>query len=194
MVKITEKNISDLSLYKKNPRVHDGAVDRMAQVIQEFGFRVPILTKKDGEIIDGHLRVKAALSLGMKKVPTIEVEDLSDAQMRALRLAANKSATFATWDFNLLAEEFESLQIEEVDMEISGFDPAEIDEVFRLLSDKAGDDASVITGLTKNSASVKVVLPVDVLKIFESTLVKTGEANRAEAVKKICEAYRGEKR
>ncbi|MDL2315494.1 ParB N-terminal domain-containing protein [Desulfovibrio sp. OttesenSCG-928-A18] len=194
MLKIVSWKINKIIPYGKNPRIHDTSVERMAETINAFGFQVPVLLKKDGNLIDGHLRLKAAQLLGMKEVPAIEVDGLSEPQIQALRIAANKSSTFAQWDFNLLADEMEALKLEEIDLAITGFDPAELSEVFRITQEMPGGGAeSSIGRIARNGPSVRVVLPVEILKIFEETLAATGEMNRAEAVKKICEAYRGKK-
>lgn len=194
-MQVIATKISELTLYQHNPRIHEGAVERMAEIIKEFGFRVPILIKSDGMVIDGHLRVAAALLLELTEVPAIIVDDMSDAQIKALRIAANKSASFATWDFSLLADEMDMLKLEEIDLSITGFDAAEMDELFRMVEDPKGIlPASSGTIQFKTTASVKVVLPLETLKSLEQAIAKTGENNRADAVKKICEVYLGSKR
>ncbi len=78
--------------------------------IKEFGFRIPIVVKSDGSVVDGHLRLKAAKKLGLKEVPIVIADDLSDAQIKAFRLIANQSANWAEWDEELLKLEFEELK------------------------------------------------------------------------------------
>jgi ParB-like chromosome segregation protein Spo0J len=89
--------------YARNPRKNDAVVDRMAEAIREFGFRIPIVAKSDGSVVDGHLRLKAAQALGLDSVPVVLADDLSEAQIKAFRLLANRSATWAEWDNELLA-------------------------------------------------------------------------------------------
>ena len=84
--------------YARNPRKNDHAVDRVASAIREFGFRVPIVAKSDGTVVDGHLRLKAAAKLGLTEVPVILADDLTDAQIKAFRLSVNKVSEFAEWD------------------------------------------------------------------------------------------------
>ena len=79
--------------YARNPRKNDHAVEQMASVITEFGFRIPVVAKSTGELVDGHLRLKAARKLGLATVPVVLADDLSPAQIKAFRLLANRSAT-----------------------------------------------------------------------------------------------------
>lgn len=95
--------------YINNPRVNDNAVDKVAASIKEFGFKNPILIDKENVIIAGHTRLKAAKKLGLKKVPVIRVEDLTENQIKAFRIADNKTAEFADWDIELLNIELESI-------------------------------------------------------------------------------------
>ena len=76
--------------YSRNPRKNDHAVEQMAGAIRDFGFRIPIIAKSTGEICDGHLRYKAALRLGLEKVPVILADDLTETQIKAFRILANR--------------------------------------------------------------------------------------------------------
>ena len=88
--------------YARNPRRNDEQVEKMAASIREFGFRIPVVAKSDGSVVDGHLRLKAALLLGLSEVPVALADDLTDAQVKAFRIMANKSAEWATWDNDLI--------------------------------------------------------------------------------------------
>ena len=112
--------------YARNPRKNDAAVDQMCGAIKEFGFRIPIVAKSDGTVIDGHLRLKAAQRLGLADVPVALADDLSEAQIKAFRLLANRSAAWADWDHELLALEFQDLQGLGFDLNLTGFEPGEI--------------------------------------------------------------------
>jgi len=112
--------------YARNPRKNDHAVDRVASAIREFGFRVPIVAKSDGTVVDGHLRLKAAAKLGLTEVPVILADDLTDAQIKAFRLSVNKVSEFAEWDIDLLKLEFEDLDAAGFDLTLTGFDLGEI--------------------------------------------------------------------
>ncbi len=112
--------LSDIKPYEKNPRKNNEAVKYVAQSIKEFGFKVPIVIDKDNVIIAGHTRYKAAKRLKMKEVPTIIADDLTDEQVKAFRLADNKVAEKAEWDFDLLPLEIND--IVNIDMGAFGFD------------------------------------------------------------------------
>src|SRR5262245_14881107 len=101
--------IDRLVLYALNPQKNDDAVDRMCSSIREFGFKVPVLARSSGEVVDGHLRIKAARKLGLVELPVILCDEWSDAQVKAFRLLVNRSVTWADWDEELLALELEEL-------------------------------------------------------------------------------------
>lgn len=101
-MKIEELKIEDIVPYENNPRNNDEAVPAVAKSIEEFGFKVPIVIDKNNVIIAGHTRLRAAESLGLKKVPCIRADDLTEEQVKAFRLADNKTAELAFWDFTKL--------------------------------------------------------------------------------------------
>lgn len=104
-MKITNKKITELKPYEDNPRINDHAVEAVANSIKEFGFKVPCVIDKNGVIVAGHTRVKAAKKLGIKTVPCVIADDLTEEQVKAFRLADNKTAEIAEWDFDKLAGE-----------------------------------------------------------------------------------------
>ena len=122
-MQIIEKNVKDLIPYDKNPRFNDEAVEYVANSIKEFGFKVPIVIDRNGVVVTGHTRLKACKKLGIKKVPCIVADDLTDEQIKAFRLADNKVAEMADWDFKLLDEELESIDF---DFEAFGFEIPEV--------------------------------------------------------------------
>lgn len=131
-MEIIEMPVSSLILYENNPRKNDGAVEAVANSIKEFGFKVPIIIDKNNVIVAGHTRLKAAEKLGLESVPVIRADDLTDEQIRAFRLADNKTAEIAFWDFAELEKELEKLN--DIDMSQFGFAelqtmeyPAELD-------------------------------------------------------------------
>lgn len=117
---ILNKHIKDLIPYEKNPRKNDGAVEYVAQSIKEFGFRVPIVIDNNNVVVCGHTRLKAAKQLNMETVPVTIVDDLTEEQVKAFRLADNKTAEKSSWEFGLLDEELRD--IFNIDMEKFGFD------------------------------------------------------------------------
>jgi len=122
--------VSELIPYTKNPRKNDAAVERIANLIKEYGFKKPILVDEKNnknEIIAGHTRLKAALLLGIEKVPVIFADDLSQEQVKAFRIADNKSGEWAEWDFNLLAQEINDLNEGGWELSLTGFNEIEIE-------------------------------------------------------------------
>lgn len=135
---IIDLKINELKPYEKNPGKNDEAVKYVAESIKEFGFKVPIVVDKNNVIVAGHTRYKAAKSLGMDTVPCIVADDLTDEQIKAFRLADNKVAEKADWDFNVLSAELEFLF--DFDMSLFGFDDDAIS------GDDFGDDFSLAEG------------------------------------------------
>src|SRR5579862_499536 len=125
--RIEQWPIEKLVFYARNSRKNDSAVDRMCASIREFGFKVPVLARSDGEVVDGHLRLKAAGKLGITDVPVILCDEWSPAQVKAFRLMVNRSVTWAAWDEELLAIELQELNASDFDLSLTGFDPREID-------------------------------------------------------------------
>lgn len=122
---IKDVQISDLKEYENNPRHNDGAVSAVAESIKQFGFKVPIVIDRDGVIVAGHTRLKAARKLGLETVPCIVADDLTPEQIKAYRLADNKTGELAEWDFSLLEKELSELS--EIDMSMFGFSEDEFD-------------------------------------------------------------------
>lgn len=108
-MEFVEKELTWLKPYANNPRDNANAVEPVANSIKEFGFKVPIVATSDGEIINGHTRFKASKLLGLEKVPVIIADDLTDEQIKAFRLADNKTGELAEWNEELLAKELEKL-------------------------------------------------------------------------------------
>ena len=120
-MQIVELFTKELIPYSNNPRNNDSAVDAVAASIKEFGFKVPIIVDADNVIVAGHTRLKAALQLGLEKVPCIKADDLSPEQLKAFRLADNKVGELATWDFDKLEQELDELESLDLDFEMSDF-------------------------------------------------------------------------
>lgn len=116
---IVMKKTEELVPYENNPRINDDAVKYVAESIRQFGFKVPIVIDKDDVIIAGHTRLKASKELGIKEVPCIIADDLTEEQVKAFRLADNKVGEKAHWDYGLLSVELEELSL-------AGFETAEL--------------------------------------------------------------------
>jgi site-specific DNA-methyltransferase (adenine-specific) len=119
-MEIIEKRLSELKPYEKNPRRNDEAVKYVAESIKQFGFKVPIVIDRKNIIVAGHTRYKAAKNLNLEAVPCIVADDLTDEQIKAFRLADNKVAEKAEWDFDLLSGELDDLL--DFDMTAFGFE------------------------------------------------------------------------
>ena len=118
-MEIVYKTLGELTPYENNPRNNDEAVQYVKNSIEKFGFKVPIVIDKDGVIVAGHTRYKASMELDLAQVPCIVADDLTEEEIRAFRLADNKTAEAATWDFGMLDEELATIGF---DMAQFGFD------------------------------------------------------------------------
>lgn len=125
-MKIELKSVNSIQPYPNNPRINDDAVETVAASIKEFGFRQPIVVDNDGVIICGHTRYKAALHLGLEKVPVHVAKDLTPEQIKAYRIADNKTAELAEWNLELLPIELGELQACNYDLGLLGFDDEEL--------------------------------------------------------------------
>lgn len=124
--------ISDIKPYPNNPRKNDDAVTATANSIKEFGWQQPIIVDKDNIIIAGHTRYKAAKQLNMDTVPVVVAKNLSKEQVKAYRLADNKTGEIAVWDYEFLDDELAN--IIDFDMQDFGFEQIKndvnIDDIF----------------------------------------------------------------
>ncbi len=140
-------HIDRLHPYIRNPRKNDAAVDRMCSSIGEFGFKIPVLARSNGEVCDGHLRLKAARKLGSwpsgdtTAIPVLLCDEWSEAQVRAFRLLVNRSATWADFDEELLALELQELNEADFDLSLTGFDPGEIDGLLAIPDEERANAA-----------------------------------------------------
>lgn len=135
-MKVEAKSIDEIKPYENNPRDNDDAVDAVANSIKEFGWQQPIVVDNEGVIIAGHTRYKAAEKLGLKTVPVVVASKLTPEQVKAYRLADNKSGELADWDFGQLNTELQG--IDDLDMTKFGFDESDLK-----LADDWDDDGSL---------------------------------------------------
>jgi DNA modification methylase len=129
-MKIQLRKVSEIKPYANNPRINDAAVEAVAASVREFGFRQPIVVDESGVIVVGHTRYKAALKLGLEKVPVHVATGLTPAQIKAYRLADNQCATLSNWDYERLPLELAELQKMDFDLNLTGLSP---EELLRLL-------------------------------------------------------------
>ena len=181
-------DISRFVPYARNPRKNDSAVDRMVSSIAEFGFKIPVLARSDGEVVDGHLRLKAAMKLGLSEIPVILCDEWTPAQVKAFRLMVNRSVTWAEWDADLLGLELLELKELDFDLGLTGFDSNELDAYL------AGIDAS--PGLTDEDAvpevpETPVSQPGD-LWILGPHRVLCGDTTRIEDVERLMDGEKAD--
>ena len=143
--------IDRLVFYVRNPRKNDAAVDRMCASIREFGFKIPVLARNDGTVVDGHLRIKAARKLGITEIPVILCDEWTEAQVKAFRLMVNRSVTWADWDDELLSLELQELAAADFDLSLTGFDPRELEDLLTLPDND--EQADVAPPLPENPVS-----------------------------------------
>jgi len=124
--------IEKIKPYEDNPRQNDDAVEIVARSIKEFGFKVPVILDKKGELIAGHTRIKAAMQLGMTEVPAIYAKDLNEKQIKAFRIMDNKTQEYSIWDDELLVKEFKFLKKAGFDLELTGFTNEEVNTELKL--------------------------------------------------------------
>ena len=169
--RIIYKPVDELIPYINNPRKNDQAVDAVASSINNFGFKVPIVIDKYGEIVTGHTRLKAAKKLGLKEVPVIIADDLTENQVRAFRLADNKVAELAEWDEEILQAE---LDLTDFDMDQFGFE-----EMQEIVSDEAFDDE-----FEEDLPDEPETQPGDIYKMGDHILM-CGDSTKSEDVQTL---------
>lgn len=138
-LKIQDRPLNSLKAYDNNPRFNENAVEAVAESIREFGFLVPVVIDQDSVIVAGHTRVKAARLLGLDTVPCIVADQLTPAQIKAYRLADNKTAELATWDPARLQIELKELADLGFHMADFGFEPETVD-IDDIVEDDFTDD------------------------------------------------------
>ncbi len=133
--------------YPRHLRKHDRAVDSMCASLREFGFKIPVLARSDGEVVDGQLRLKAARQLGSwpggdtTQIPVVPCNEWTPAQVKAFRLLVNRSATWADWDEELVALELQELVEVGFDLSLTGFDIGEIDDLLPMAEEARAEVA-----------------------------------------------------
>ncbi|MCG4584241.1 site-specific DNA-methyltransferase, partial [Anaerosalibacter bizertensis] len=178
-------NIDELIPYANNARTHSkDQINKLRSSLREFGFINPILIDKDYNILAGHGRVMAAREEGIKEVPCVLVEHLTEAQKKAYILADNRLAMDAGWDDEMLALELENLKELDFDMDLTGFDAAEIDELFSNIHDKdvQDDDFDVDAALEEEPISKQG----DIWLLGRHRLI-CGDSTKAEIYEKLME-------
>jgi len=179
-MQVEMRNIAEIKPYPHNPRHNDHAVAAVAASIREYGFRQPIVVDEDGVIVVGSTRFKAALQLGLQTVPVHVATGLTPAQLKAYRIADNKTAELADWDQDLLVQELAALQKMDFDLDLVGFSADELQDLFQ---------AEVGPGLTDPDEvpappDEPVTRPGDLWALGEHRLL-CGDAGKAEDVDRL---------
>jgi DNA modification methylase len=177
--------IDRLVFYARNPRKNDAAVDRMCSSIREFGFKVPVLARSDGEVVDGHLRVKAARKLRITEVPVILCDEWTPQQVKAFRLMVNRSVTWADWDEELLALELQELNAADFDLSLTGF---EGDELARLLASEEPTAGLIDEDAVPEVPEAPISISGDLWRLGPHALL-VGDATNAEDVARLMQGY-----
>ena len=175
--------ITSVKPYEKNPRFNDDAVDAVAKSIKEFGWQQPIVVDSEMVVIAGHTRLKAAERLGLTEVPVIVADNLTHEQVKAYRIADNKTGEIAEWNYDLLPFEIKDLQDANFDLSLLGFDSDELD---KLLNGDA--DKQVATGETEPDAvpeapEVAVSVRGEVYQLGEHRLMCGDSTDAADTAK-----------
>lgn len=163
---IQQISINDLKPYPQNAKKHPAEqVEHIANSIREFGFQQPIVVDKDNIVVIGHGRLLAAKKLNMDSVPCVRADDLTDEQIKALRLADNKTNE-SEWDFDLLDMELSDI---EIDMEQFGFD---IDDIS---ADDFGEDFSLPDGDKPETVYLSLTLNIKQKELIEYAISLIGD-------------------
>lgn len=163
---IVYKNIKELKPYKKNAKKHDKTqVEQIANSIKEFGFTQPVIIDKNNCVVAGHGRILGAKKAGIKNIPTVMLEDLTEEQIKAYRLVDNKTNE-SDWDFNLLDEEL-GILAEDIDMELFGFDidmtDEELEDAMKEVRFKTKEKHLVIVPCKSEKETIKVQKEIEQL-------------------------------
>ncbi|MBQ3808217.1 MAG: ParB N-terminal domain-containing protein [Kiritimatiellae bacterium] len=181
-MKVVNVPVSEIVPYENNPRINEGAVEQLANIIATLGFRNPAVLNKDKVIIEGHTRLLAVKKLGWETMPCIIATDLTPEQEQALRIADNKIAEIAEWDEEKLKVELSALQEAGFDLSLLAFGDDELDE---LLGGEAGTHGETEPDAAPEVPEVAVSKPGEVYKLGKHLLV-CGDSTKAEDVAKVC--------
>lgn len=186
-LKVTYLPTAELLPYARNARTHSEAqVAQIAASIKEFGFNAPVAIDADKMILCGHGRVMAAQKLGMETVPTVCLSHLTPTQKKAYILADNKLALNAGWDEDVLKIELEELELEDFDLELTGFDEDEIEKLLRDPEDGAEED-----DFDGEPPEDPVSVPGDVWTLGEHRLI-CGDATKIEVIEKLLDGRKAD--
>ena len=183
-MKVVNVPVSEIVPYENNPRINEGAVEQLANIIATLGFRNPAVLNKDKVIIEGHTRLLAVKKLGWETMPCIIATDLTPEQEQALRIADNKIAEIAEWDEDKLKVELAALQEAGFDLSLLAFGDDELDD---LLGGEAGTHGETEPDAVPETPEVPVSTPGEVYQLGKHLLV-CGDSTKPNDVDKVCKA------
>lgn len=159
-----ERPIESITPYERNPRHNADAVKAVAASIKEFGWRQPIVVDKHGVVIVGHTRLLAAKRLGLSSVPVHVADELTPAQVKALRIADNRVGENATWNDELLSIELNDLRLADFNLDLTGFEKAELDDLLHDYLVTGPSDADIERGTLLEHMEVTIEDPLQVVE------------------------------
>ena len=183
-MKVVNVPVSEIVPYENNPRINEGAVEQLANIIATLGFRNPAVLNKDKVIIEGHTRLLAVKKLGWETMPCIIATDLTPEQEQALRIADNKIAEIAEWDEDKLKVELAALQEADFDLSLLAFGDDELDD---LLGGEAGTHGETEPDAVHETPEIPVSTPGEVYQLGKHLLV-CGDSTKPNDVDKVCKA------
>lgn len=157
-MKVELLDLKTLVPYARNPRITAHAVDKVAASLKEFGFRQPIVVDSEMVIVVGHVRYQAAQKLGLKKVPVHIAENMTPEQVKAYRIADNRTGEEAQWDNELLGLELEDLDKLSFDKTVLGFEPAELEQLQKSLESLLTDGIEGEGDLSTDEADTRATI------------------------------------
>ena len=181
-MKIVNVPVDEITPYENNPRVNEGAVEQLAKIIEQLGFRNPAVLNKDKVVIEGHTRLLAVKKLGWETMPCIIATDLTPEQEQALRIADNKIAEIAEWDDDKLKVELAALQEAGFDLSLLAFGDDELED---LLRDDTGTHGETEPDAVPETPEVPVSTPGEVYRLGRHILV-CGDSTQPADVAKAC--------
>lgn len=170
-LRVVMKPVAQLIPYEHNPRQNDHTAEQLKSSIEQFGFRNPIIIDEHDTIIAGHARLKAAMALGMDEVPCIYAKNLTEDEIRAYRLADNRTAEIAGWNYDKLCEEMQALQADSFNLDWTGFNIA---EQFFYLGDSMTPDKTPKTDMKRYEQDAEKT----VLKAFNVAIICEDEDDK----------------
>ncbi len=181
-MQITNKKLTEIRPYDHNPRHNEEAVDAVAKSIREFGFRNPVILDKDNVIIAGHTRWLAAKALGLEEVPCVVATDLTPEQVKAYRIADNKTGEIAKWDYDLLPIELKELQGDGFDLSLLGFDTSELEGLLADPPDE-GTEGETEPDAIPDAPEIPVSKPGEVYVLGRHRLMCGDSTSKADTAK-----------